>query len=329
MSDKHDKKNAAKADAYSRNLISNYNANQAESVKQQQRQLPLLVSSAAGAMEKADAAHRTNSITFLEKFGARARKAAFDANPELKAALDRYNLSVGEDGASSALLGKLNTDAMAAGPSAISLALEQSALDELKLGGSLSADEQRTVDQGSRAAFNDRGMVRSNPAIVSEVLNRDAAGRARLNERRAYASGVNGQLLGELGQNRDFGANVEQLNNAHSGVLANSVGVNASVDPATAILGAPTNSGAAMNAAANSIQSANQSAALGMAYQDQAFGAFMNRDESQRIANLNAQTAQQTAATSAGAAKAAGKSSQTGAMIGAGGAVLAAGLIIF
>ena len=76
------------------------------------------------------------------------------------------------------------------------------------------------VDQRSRSAFADRGLVRSNPAIVAEVMNRDAAQRGRLNERRGFAAGVNQQLMGEQAQNRDFAANVEQMNRAAAGQRA-------------------------------------------------------------------------------------------------------------
>jgi hypothetical protein len=63
-------------------------------------------------------------------------------------------------------------------------------LSELDLGGALSPDELRSVIQGSRAAFADRGIYDSNPAIVSEVLNRGAAERGRLNERRQFGMNV-------------------------------------------------------------------------------------------------------------------------------------------
>lgn len=70
--------------------------------------------------------------------------------------------------------------------------LNKQAGAELAGGGALSPDEVRAVEQTSRAAYNDRGMVMSDPAIFSEVMNLDAAKRARLNESRAFASNVLG-----------------------------------------------------------------------------------------------------------------------------------------
>jgi hypothetical protein len=503
-----DSGNQQSAQDYANSLLDSFQKRQDQSFASMLKQTPKAIASTAAAMDKADAASRSNRIGFLEEFGQRARAAAFKANPELQGSLDRYNsgtneaasalgeaanapnallssltaeaanrqgnvanmlgrsdllselnreaslnrpsavgntladselLSVlnknamsagpsviGNTLADSQLLSSLNTNAMGAGPSAISQALQQSALDELALGGRLSADEARNVEQASRAAFSARGLARSNPAIVAEVMNRDAAQRARLGERRGFASGVNQQLLGEQAQNRDFASNVEQMNRAaagqrasltlqelaqnrdfasnveqmnraaagqrasltlqelaqnrdfasnveqlnrsdvaqragltlqelaqnrdfatnveqlnraaaaqragfqtnRAGLLSNAVTLNQAIDPAQQILAGPTNAGGATQGGLNLLNMSQSTPTMLTGLQDQAYGAFLNRDESRYNAALNAATAQDAARQQAGAARSAGQSAMTGSLIGAGGAI-AGGLIIF
>jgi hypothetical protein len=84
--------------------------------------------------------------------------------------------------------------------------LNRQALEELKLGGALSAQEERGAQQAARGAFAARGMAFSNPAMVAEVLKRDELARARQAERRAFASSVEG-----LNQPIDL-ANLQEVN---------------------------------------------------------------------------------------------------------------------
>ncbi len=328
-----DSRNQQSAQDYANSLLDSFQKRQDQSFSSMLAQTPKAIDATAAAMERADRTSRTNRIGFLEEFGQRARAAAFKANPELRTALDRYNQGAADAAKGpSALLSSLNEDALAAGPSAISQALQQSALDELSLGGKLSADEARNVDQASRAAFADRGLVRSNPAIVAEVMNRDAAQRARLNERRGFAAGVNQQLLGEQAQNRDFMGNVEQLNRAdvgqRAGLLSNAVTINQAIDPAQQILAGPTNAGGATQGGLNLLNMSQSTPTMLTGLQDQAYGAFLNRDESRYNAALNAATAQDAARQQAGAARSAGRSAMIGSGIGAAGAI-AGGLIVF
>ena len=341
-----DAKNAQSAQDYANNLFDSFQQRQEQSMGAMLKQVPKSIAATSQAMETADAATRSNRIGFLEQFGQRARDAAFKANPELRASLDRYNAGT-TDAASAlgeaargptALLSSLNEDALGAGPSSISRALEQSALDELALGGQLSADEARMVDQRSRSAFADRGLVRSNPAIVAEVMNRDAAQRGRMNERRGFAGAVNQQLLSELAQNRDFSTNVEQLNRAdvgqragfqaqRAGLLSNAVTVNQAIDPAREILNGPTNGANAAGTGLSLLNMSQSTPTMLTGLQDQAMGAFMNRDESRYNAALNAATARQTAQQQAGATRSSGRSSMIGAGIGAAGAIGAGALM--
>jgi hypothetical protein len=72
--------------------------------------------------------------------------------------------------------------------------LERQAIEDLGLGGGLSAQDERGAQQAARAAFSARGLAMGRPAAVAEVLTRDALARERRAERRAFAGGVSGML---------------------------------------------------------------------------------------------------------------------------------------
>ncbi len=73
--------------------------------------------------------------------------------------------------------------------------LENQASDELALGGQLSPDEIREATQGSRAAWQARGLEGSAPSAFGEVLNRINFSNQRKDARRAFATGVAGMGL--------------------------------------------------------------------------------------------------------------------------------------
>lgn len=83
--------------------------------------------------------------------------------------------------------------------SALSGALNDSALSQLNLGGSLSADDERAAQQSARAAYSARGLVSGRPAATAEVLNRDALSRQRQQERQNFGLQVEDQNLKGLG----------------------------------------------------------------------------------------------------------------------------------
>jgi len=83
--------------------------------------------------------------------------------------------------------------------SALSGALNDSALNQLNLGGSLSADDERAAQQSARAAYSARGLVSGRPAATAEVLQRDALSRQRQQERQNFAVGVEDQNIKDLG----------------------------------------------------------------------------------------------------------------------------------
>jgi hypothetical protein len=118
-------------------------------------------------MQGAQASQRAADIADVMTLGPQAREALLAANPE-----------------SAALLAKLNAQANAG----------------LDAGSSLTPEEQRAMQQASRAAFAARGMGGSNSAITDELLRQFDLGQQLLRQRQAFAQSVlanNQQLLGD------------------------------------------------------------------------------------------------------------------------------------
>lgn len=65
--------------------------------------------------------------------------------------------------------------------------LTKQAQADLTLRGALSPEEQRQVDQQTRMAYADRGMIRNNRAIGDELLNRDTYKRQKMFQDRDFA----------------------------------------------------------------------------------------------------------------------------------------------
>jgi hypothetical protein len=76
-------------------------------------------------------------------------------------------------------------------PNAIEARLQADAESELALGRSLTPEQQRDATQSARAAFAARGLGTSMGSSAAEILNRDAYGTARQDQRRGFAAGVN------------------------------------------------------------------------------------------------------------------------------------------
>ena len=74
--------------------------------------------------------------------------------------------------------------------------LESQASNDLALGRSLSAEQERDAIQSARAGAAARGMATGNSAMAAELLNRDRYATQREAERRDFASGVLNQGTG-------------------------------------------------------------------------------------------------------------------------------------
>jgi len=110
-------------------------------------------------------------------------------------------------------------DAQQTGVSGLQAALTQQAMQDVAMGGQLTAQEQREAQQAARQAYSDRGMGLSGAALAAEVLNRDAYSRQRLGERRQFAYGV--EQLGQAQRLADMqAANQMALANAQGQLAA-------------------------------------------------------------------------------------------------------------
>ncbi len=105
---------------------------------------------------------------------------------------DRVRAQQGDVGLSTA-----TNRMLTGGPSDIQGSLENQARSDLALGGALSAEEQRNAQQAAREAGASRGLINSNSTVAAEILNRDAASRARQNERRGFAAAVDQTGFGQ------------------------------------------------------------------------------------------------------------------------------------
>ena len=83
--------------------------------------------------------------------------------------------------------------------------LDRRALAELKLGGALSAEEERAVQQSAREAWTARGQVGGTPSAIGEVLDRESFARQRMREREAIAGVREAQNLARRGMGQQYG----------------------------------------------------------------------------------------------------------------------------
>ena len=97
----------------------------------------------------------------------------------------------------------------------------------LGAGGGLTQGELMGAQDSARAAYADRGMVRSNNGIGAEILQTDAAQRNRLMSNLGIAQGVDAAGQAQLGANRGFalgvqgqGQNLAQSNTGQANSLA-------------------------------------------------------------------------------------------------------------
>lgn len=150
---------------------------------------------------------RAGDISDVAKYGPASTQAFLAANPYLASSLNN-------------ILGRTqNTD--------ILNTLNSQANAGLAANGQLSPQDERAVLQGTRRGFSDRGTVMGNQALGAELLNRDAAVRARQQQAQQFATGVQGLNQGQ----NDFVGRAAQI-----------FGTTLS-DPFTAILGRSSGAG--------------------------------------------------------------------------------------
>lgn len=169
-------------------------------------------------------------------------------------------------------------------PNDIEGELQRQAREELALGRSLTPEQERNAQQSARAAFAARGMAGSNAASAAEILNRDAAGEARLNQRRQFAMGANDmdlarrqRLLGLAGGYAELDPFSRAINPAFQVGTANT-------SNASGLIGQTF--GNSLNAAGNA-QSFNANMQAGM------YNNWMNNNAAIQAANITGRASQQ------------------------------------
>lgn len=150
--------------------------------------------------------------------------------------------------------------AAASQPNQIEAELQRQAQEELALGRSLTPEQMRNAQQSARAAFAARGLGTSAGSSAAEILNRDAMGQARLDQRRQFAGAANQMDLQRRGRRitlaEGYGAldpyarglnPAFQLGSATMGQSTGMVGdsFNRAVNASTAVQGFNTNMQAA------------------------------------------------------------------------------------
>jgi hypothetical protein len=219
------------------------------------------------------------------------RQSMLSSSPELRAA----------NSAMTSRLGEL-------GPSGIETALAQQAQAELSLGGQLTNDQRREADQSVRAALSARGLAGGTSGAVAEVLNRQGASDARLQQRRQFAGGVDSMTQQRKSGDAAIANNSfntlsafwdpqQRLFGRGGSAVSGQVSGPAAFNP---FLSSASNVGAGnQNAAVAAMQTNEQARQFGIsqAWDEKAFG--LNRQDTLRNQQLNNQAAQSASRTSA------------------------------
>jgi hypothetical protein len=211
-----------------------------------------------------------------------------------------------------------------AGPTAIQRQLRDDAQRELALGQSLSPEEQRNAAQSARAAFAARGMATGNAAAGAEILNRDAYGRQRQDQRRQFAMGAEQYFLGQEEARRGFAAGVNQMDLARRQRRIGLAGAYTELDPFRQSIGPAFGLGASTLSNTTGQVSNIFNNSLGQA--GNVFSFNTNMAASNRNSILNNNAALQAAAMQAGAQQNAGMMGMFGGI--GGGIASGAGMAI-
>jgi len=193
-----------------------------------------------------------------------------------------------------AALGQQAINDLRAGPTAIQRKLQSDAEQELSLGRSLSAEEQRDAQQAARSAFAARGLGTSAGSSAAEILNRDSMGRQREQQRRQFASGIDEYVLGQQANRRNFATQANQLDidrrqrrvglaGAYADTDMYRQGLNAAFQLGGSSLDRSMNLGA--GAFNNSLQTAGNVETFNRNMQASQFNSWMNNNAAVQAAN--------------------------------------------
>jgi len=159
--------------------------------------------------------------------------------------------------------------------------------DELALGKSLSAEEARNASQAARGAYAARGLGVGSGAAAAEILNRDAYGNARYQQRlqnAGVAQGMLGNTANIYGQGGGAYQNAANLGFAGANALVN-------LDPYQRSLGTGVNLGSGILGQTGQMIGNTYNQALGMAGNVSSFNTNMQASMYNSALNNNAATA--------------------------------------
>lgn len=197
---------------------------------------------------------RAATLSDLNSMGADYVKSLTGSSPLLSAAQSKLTNMVGT----------------ADQQSDLSKTLTSQALENLKLGSSLSDEQVRDATQGTRSGLASRGMAMGNNAIGAEILSRDSYGQGLQTQRQNTALNVENQNQSEktAAQNFVLGANNagQTLTNSALGLMNGTTGVNVNgltnfVNP-TAAVSAGTSATNSILGYGSDVNSSNYNAAI-------------------------------------------------------------------
>ena len=186
--------------------------------------------------------------------------------------------------------------------------LRDSASNDLALGRSLSAEQERDAIQSARAGAAARGLGVGNSALAAEMLNRDRFATQRENERRAFAGNVLNQGTGlQQAANQAYASRMEgnRARELQAGLANQSVDANRAIQQAQ--LRQQANLTTNQNEQQRVLADAGYAQQAGLSNQDFGFraasqdaqlaqqAALANQSAGLQLGQTNAQLAQQAA----------------------------------
>jgi hypothetical protein len=169
-------------------------------------------------------------------------------------------------------------------PNQIEAELQRQAQEELALGRSLTPEQERAAQQSARGAFAARGLGTSAGSAAAEILNRDAYGQQRLDQRREFAAGANQMDLARR-------ARRVTLAEGYGGLDPYARGLNPAFGLGQATMGA--SSGMIGNTFNNAVSTAGNVNSFNSNMQAGMYNSWQNNNAAIQAANITGRASQQ------------------------------------
>jgi len=266
--------------------------------------------------QAANTSLRQGNLTDAQNLAPQADALRRATNPELYANLDRLDAAAASGIQRSPYEDQLGAT-FARGNSQLGSALDQSALDQLQLGSSLSNEENRAASQAAREGWSARGLVNSTGAVAEEVLQRYNLGNDRLKQRQTFAQNAYGQQQAAEKQNQGLGLSLAGLDQTRQGQNVSNLATAANFRNATAF--DPFNMASTQNTGSNASLfgqgSGFSSGAQSNASTLKQFDPFAPYPQDVYNSNYNAANARNIAAGNNAAALAGAKDTNNGVLV--------------